>query len=430
MRTVFVASALLVALVPFATAGSAEGISVDTNAYGKLHLVYSRDGGRDPITYVEDRTPDYKLTRLVVDGVSAVDWTEAFEVRNINRKSQPSTPTEYFAVFRKHGDQSCPSEWTLLEESPSSVTFERVSEACGPHVPQHALYRVIYGAGVWVVNGTRKGRMDDVTRAAWLAVLATATVYDAAPSACVVKSSAGVATAAFALEESGRRKGLGSDGPDFFTAGMSARKLTGTLVTYRAVTSGFPVGKSFTVCVESAGPEPFPLTGGWAAGPDGELVCSDSRPDRVQAPPCSPAGTRLADLTFGAVGYSVGEVHRLALVAADGSAKVTASAFPFPLEARNGTCRVWLERLEDPAGNLFVVRGEGFPPEAKATLLSRSGREELRDEFEVNPDGTLPPSMYMPGVKGRRGGEADVTFETVGCRCSLVVPWGDALKPR
>ncbi len=259
------------------------------------------------------------------------------------------------------------------------------------------------------------------------------------------------------LEETGRRKiedGWPTGRPDFLVTGMSAPKgrleralferarqlqgqSAGSVVTYRARTSGFPLGKIFTLWLESAGLEPVAASTGWIADPTGAIVCGDTGPSGARTPPgvatCASqfrAGIPLADVTFGASRHSPGESFRVALTATDGTVRAYAAALPFPLERTSGGCRVWLERLEDPARHAFAARGEGFHPGETVRFASRVGKEAVSESLPVEAHGTLKPFVYAPGPKKKRGGLATVTFEGRSCRCELTVPWGDALQPQ
>lgn len=154
----------------------AENIRFQFDAYQKLgDSMLGKE--RPPIVYTEDKSPVYLLMRFVVDGVSETEWTEALEVINTRRKDMPKTVAAWYDQFRAQGEASCPSEWVTLEESAKSLAFERKSLACPPHEAQHAVYKVLYGKKqAFTLIATRKGGMDDETRAGWIKVMDTATI--------------------------------------------------------------------------------------------------------------------------------------------------------------------------------------------------------------------------------------------------------------
>ena len=155
----------------------AEGISWDVGAYPRFSaIMYGPEADR--IVYTEDKSPSYVLTRFVIEGESADDWIEAFEVLDTLRRNVPQTVNEWYEQFRQQGEQHCPgSEWKVIAQGSDSLTFERRTSDCGSFPEQHALYRVIYGQHeVFTLTATRKGSMDDETRSSWLAVLASAKI--------------------------------------------------------------------------------------------------------------------------------------------------------------------------------------------------------------------------------------------------------------
>ena len=122
-----------------------------------------------------NEAPKFQLQRFAVEGESADDWIEAFEVLNTSPRKEPKTPAKWYENFRKHGDSSCASEWEVITENVDGLTFKRTSPACPPHAAQTALYRVLYGRdNVFTLIATRKESMPADTEAAYLKVLASA----------------------------------------------------------------------------------------------------------------------------------------------------------------------------------------------------------------------------------------------------------------
>lgn len=152
----------------------AEGITWNFSSYAKLGDALMQP---EPIVYTEDKAPVYVLTRFVVEGNSAVDWTESLELLNTNRKNHPKKIEEWYETFKAQGDQNCPSQWQLIAEEKNSLTFERITTGCDGWEDQQALYRVIYGKrDVFTLIATRKGTMDAETREGWLQLLASASL--------------------------------------------------------------------------------------------------------------------------------------------------------------------------------------------------------------------------------------------------------------
>jgi hypothetical protein len=157
----------------------ADVLYYDLDGYAKLAAAVSTSDGHVPIVYTEDRAPVYVLTRIVVDGSSADEWAEALEIMNTMRHDAPRKLAAWYDAFRAKGDAACESEWTVLAQTPASMTFERRSGDCPPHGEQHALYRVIYGKRqIFTLIATRKPGMDEATRGAWIGVLESAELQD------------------------------------------------------------------------------------------------------------------------------------------------------------------------------------------------------------------------------------------------------------
>jgi hypothetical protein len=119
------------------------------------------------------------------------------------------------------------------------------------------------------------------------------------------------------------------------------------------------------------------------------------------------------------------------IIVAGPGGKETASdkVFPFPIEARDGGCRVWLQ-LIDRNGKVFEVGGTGFFPGEVLTTLSISGNEKVPGRFPSSSGGEFPAVILMPenseGVHRAR-------FEVKGQNCAPAVDytWGEeALKPQ
>ena len=130
---------------------------------------------RQEAMYVENKEPVSYLQRFVIDGTSATDWKEAVEVVNVRKDKEARTPTDWYQRFQRQGNASCPSTWTLIAHDKISITFQRDSAACPPHVAQTGLYRVLYGKqDVFALIATYKGALPDEKRRIMLAMLASA----------------------------------------------------------------------------------------------------------------------------------------------------------------------------------------------------------------------------------------------------------------
>ena len=166
---------LILALVIFVPLSArAERLEWDYSASPKLEMFITNP---DPLIFTQDRAPEFVLTRFIVEGSSAEEWTESLEIMNTWKKNQPRNVSGWYEKFKLQGEETCHSDWKILEESKKSLMFERLSESCPPFGVQHAVYRVLYGKkNIFVLFATRKEGMDDGTRDSWIEVLESADI--------------------------------------------------------------------------------------------------------------------------------------------------------------------------------------------------------------------------------------------------------------
>jgi hypothetical protein len=100
--------------------------------------------------------------------------------------------------------------------------------------------------------------------------------------------------------------------------------------------------------------------------------------------------------------YSKGQPFDVALVSTDETIKAYAKVIPFPIEAEEGRCRLWVE-LASPKADGFLIQGEGFEPDEEVTTTSRSNGEVLEGTHKVPPDGKLF-AVVLPVVIGKQEG--------------------------
>jgi hypothetical protein len=132
---------------------------------------------RPEMIHSESKADAYELVRYAIAGNSKDDWEIALEVMVMPRISQPRTPTAWLKEYRDISGQTCPGEWTILEKTGESMTFERRTPDCPPYVAQQAIYRLLYGQDlVFVLICTQEGGFDEQTRKECQATLAGASI--------------------------------------------------------------------------------------------------------------------------------------------------------------------------------------------------------------------------------------------------------------
>jgi hypothetical protein len=179
----------------------------------------------------------------------------------------------------------------------------------------------------------------------------------------------------------------------------------GTEVTYRVMASGLPDDKTYQLWSANDEISSFKLI-------DGNLD-SDTLRGRI-------------DYTIH--GYLKGEPLAIIVTSTDRTVQAFADVYPFPIEGKDGSCRLWVELISH-RGTAFAVHGEGFAADEDVTTSSRSDGEDIRKAEKAHSDGTLSVNIVAPAVVGKQSGTA--TFIAAGKSCAPTVnyEWGPpALK--
>jgi len=176
------------------------------------------------------------------------------------------------------------------------------------------------------------------------------------------------------------------------------RKEKYTEVTYRLIADGAPEDKTYDIYFYDLGK--FSSNGG-VAGP---------------IPGVNPNGFNLHFHKM-----MRGEWVEVGFISQDKSVKGFVHFAPFPIEAFDKSCHVWLELIVP--GRVFSVDGEGFVPGESVTTISTSGREKLSGELVVAEDGKLPVSIVIAGNVWKQY-DANYTVEGRDCRVSVDYQWG------
>lgn len=164
-------AALLLATLPV---HARERLSWDYTGYDKLEALFTSEAG--PLYGEKQDRRTYHL-RFVIEGESLEDWTEILEIIDTHRKNEPDTAHLWLERFRTQGNETCPSEWTTIDEQADSIIFRRTAKDCEGFDDQDALYRVLYGRkNVFLIFATMKGDMDEISRDGWLTVLRSAEI--------------------------------------------------------------------------------------------------------------------------------------------------------------------------------------------------------------------------------------------------------------
>ena len=197
------------------------------------------------------------------------------------------------------------------------------------------------------------------------------------------------------------------------------QKTPGTVeVDYRLEGGGFPRGKVYRLWQMSlAGPREA-LCGALVADATGALV-----PDEMSAYQETSLCPPLAQIELGAYEYLPGEPYRVAITSTDDSVRATATAFPFPIEGRDGAHRLLLE-LTSADRRSFTVWGTGFrKDESLRTSMATPGGTYEGAAFS-DAQGNVRILLNAP--PNETGGA--VTYEVRGAAGApkLTYRWGSA----
>lgn len=170
----FVFLAVTLVLLANLPAHAAERLSWEYTGYDKVAALFDSEDG--PL-HGEKQDRRRYLLRFVVEGDSLEDWTEILELISTWRKHEPDNVQLWLERFQAQGNETCPSEWTTIDEQADSIIFMRTARSCQGFDDQDAIYKVAYGKKkVFVLFATVKGEMDEVGRNGWLTILRSAEV--------------------------------------------------------------------------------------------------------------------------------------------------------------------------------------------------------------------------------------------------------------
>ena len=185
---------------------------------------------------------------------------------------------------------------------------------------------------------------------------------------------------------------------------------------YKLVARGFPRGRVYRLWYARLGSPAELLCGALVADSSGSLVPSDSAAtfERSLCPP-------LDQLELGASEYLPGEPYRVGVLSTDDSVRTIATAFPHPIEGRDG--RYWLLlEMNSADRRAFTLWGVGFAPNENLHTRITSGGESHEGPAFADEHGVLRIALTAP--TGQPGGTA--TYEVIGAggRPKVTFRWG------
>jgi hypothetical protein len=123
-----------------------------------------------------------------------------------------------------------------------------------------------------------------------------------------------------------------------------------------------------------------------------------------------------------AVQAARGEPIRFVLAAADGKFMVPGTIVPFPIEGKDGNCRLEI-RLATPDAEAVLIYADGLPPNTDVPFQSNSAGESEQAKFSANGNGHAA-TADLPYVDGKGSGILKTVLNTKQCSVSVGIPWG------
>lgn len=186
----------------------------------------------------------------------------------------------------------------------------------------------------------------------------------------------------------------------------------GTQVAYRIVSKGFPRDKTYKLQMSSLSePKPAALVTRIEVSETGSLTVG--RVGNQNQP------LEVSKFTITIDNYNKGEFLMIEVVSEDGVIYARDRVFPFPIEARDGECRV-LAELVSKDRKSFGMTGTGFGPSADVRISSfeDDGKDPKNGTQRVSSDGS-----FVSAVAHRRAGGVG-TFVAAGAMCEVTLRYG------
>jgi hypothetical protein len=160
-------------LVLFAAPLSAERLHFDHRLYPPLKAVL--DSKRPEMIDYNDSNRKYITDRIAIQGKSAAEWTEAFDIIARSPSRDVKTVDDWYAEIRAKAEKACPSQFSILAQDDSSITFSRRSTGCARDKVQFALYRIVAGKrSLFLLNPIYRADMAEPMQRQWLELLKSA----------------------------------------------------------------------------------------------------------------------------------------------------------------------------------------------------------------------------------------------------------------
>jgi hypothetical protein len=188
-------------------------------------------------------------------------------------------------------------------------------------------------------------------------------------------------------------------------------------VRYNVFVKGAPKNQTYTLIswpINAA--KPLEQMSGLTISAAGLVVCAGRTPEQ-----CGDS-QKLDDPVDFAFLPGRGEIFRMALVSANGDAKVFFAIVPDPIIRTSGGCSLEAVRLM-PRFELVLIRAKGYQSKEDLLFASKSYDEPHEGQVKADSDGTYV-SALLPFVKGKPSGRTTVKLKGASCATELSFEWG------
>jgi len=186
--------------------------------------------------------------------------------------------------------------------------------------------------------------------------------------------------------------------------------------TYEIVVTGAPQNQTYKLLEWPINADSVSeLMQGLTLSSDGLLICAGRMSEQC-------VGEKKDDpvrLTFSP---AKGEVFRLALVSADGKAKIFFAVVPDPVSKQDNGCTLEIVRLT-PRFEAALIVAKGYRPNETVQSTFRSYNEVQERQVTADSNGEYV-SAVLPFVKDKKSGRTDIALKGANCNPALSFQWG------
>lgn len=196
-----------------------------------------------------------------------------------------------------------------------------------------------------------------------------------------------------------------------------------TVLQYNFKVTGLPTDATYYMEYWPIGGSIHPMqkvATGLHINQEGLIVCSPEMP-------CGNKSQAAWPMQIAIPRTALGESHRFVVRSEkDPKVWVTGINTPFPLTVSAGACQLEFMRVT-PNGELFVLKGTGFPANQDITLHGNSAGEEHNSTAHTDAQGTFLKAE-LPFVAGKTSGTLEDTVTSGDCHPSLSAQWGEGSR--